>query len=188
MHEELNNFTQNDVWTLVDKPKEHNVIGIKWAFRNKQDKSGMVVRNKAKLVAQGFSQVESLDFGETSAPVARLESIRTLLAFASCFDIKIFQMDVKSAFLNGKISELIFVEQPLSFEDPENPNHVYKLSKAFYGVKQAPRVWYECLRNFILSKGFKIRKIDTTLYTKVLDDELFICQIYVDDIIFGSTN
>ena len=98
MHEEVNNFIRNEVWTLVDRPKEHNVIGTKWVFRDKQDESGMVVRNKARLVAQGFSQVEGLDFGETFAPVARLESIRILLAFASCFDIKLFQMDVKSVF------------------------------------------------------------------------------------------
>ena len=148
----------------------------------------MVVRNKARLVAQEFSQVEGLDFGETFAPVARLESIRILLAFASCFDIKLFQMDVKSAFLNGEISELVFVEQPPGFEDPKNPNYVYKLSKALYGLKQAPRAWYERLRDFLVSKGFKIGKIDSTLFTKVLDDDLFVYQIYVDDIIFGSTN
>ena len=188
MHEELNNFIRNKVWTLVDRPKEHNVIGTRWVFRNKQDEDGLVVRNKARLVAQGFSQVEGLDFGETFAPVARLESIRILLAFASCFDIKLFQMDVKSAFLNGEISELVFVEQPPGFEDPINPDHVYKLSKALYGLKQAPRAWYERLRDFLVSKGFKIGKIDSTLFTKVLNDDFFVCQIYVDDIIFGSTN
>lgn len=97
-------------------------------------------------------------------------------------------MDVKSAFLNGKISELVFVEQQPSFEHPKNPYHVYKLSKALYGLKQAPRAWYEHLRDFLLSKWFKIGKVDTTLFTKVLNDEFFVCQIYVDDIIFGSTN
>lgn len=137
----------------------------------------MVVRNKARLVAQGYSQVEGLDFGKTFAPVAGLESIRILIGFASCFDIKSFQMDVKSAFLNGKISELVFVEQHPSFEDPKNPNHVYKLSKALYGLKQAPRAWYECLRDFLVLKGFKIGKIDSTLFTKVLDDNLFVYQI-----------
>jgi hypothetical protein len=124
MHEELNNFARNKVWTLVERPRDHNVIGTKWVFRNKQDENGLVVRNKARLVAQGFTKVEGLDFGETFAPVARLEAIRILLAFASCFDIKLFQMDVKSAFLNGEIAELIFVEQPSGFEDPKNPNHV----------------------------------------------------------------
>ena len=97
-------------------------------------------------------------------------------------------MDVKSAFLNGRISELVYVEQPPDFEDPKKPNHVYKLSKALYGLKQAPRAWYERLRDFLISKSFKIGKVDTTLFTKSIGKDLFICQIYVDDIIFGSTN
>ena len=188
MHEELNNFTRNQVWDLVERPKNYNVIGTKWVFRNKQNEDGMVVRNKTKLVAQGFTQVEGLDFGETFAPVARLEAIRILLAYACSHNIKLFQMDVKSAFLNGKISELVFVEQPPGFEDPKKPNHVYKLSKALYGLKQAPRAWYERLRDFLISKGFKIGKVDTTLFTKDIGKDLFVCQIYVDDIIFGSTN
>ena len=91
-------------------------------------------------------------------------------------------------FLNGNISELVFVEQPPSFEDPKKPNHVYKLSKALYGLKQAPRAWYERLRDFLISKGFKIDKVDTTLFTKTIGKDLFVCKIYVDDIIFGSTN
>jgi hypothetical protein len=97
-------------------------------------------------------------------------------------------MDVKSAFLNGKISEHVYVEQPPDFEDPTKPDHVYKLSKTLYGLKQAPRAWYERLRDFLLSKGFKIEKVDTTLFTKKIGNDIFICQIYVDDIMFGSTN
>ena len=108
----------------------------------------MVVRNKARLVAPVFTQVEDLNFGETFAPIARLETIRILLAYACSHNIKLFQMDVKSAFLNVKISELVFVEQPPDFEDPKKQNHVYKLSKALYGLKQAPRVWYVKLRDF----------------------------------------
>ena len=188
MHEELNNFTRNQVWTLEERPKGARVIGTKWVFRNKQDDQGKVVRNKARLVAKGFSQVEGLDFGETFAPVARLEAIRILLAYASHHDIKLYQMDVKSAFLNGFINELVYVDQPPGFEDPRYPNHVYRLSKALYGLKQAPRAWYERLRDFLIEKGFTIGKVDTTLFTKKLDGEIFICQVYVDDIIFGSTN
>jgi hypothetical protein len=139
-------------------------------------------------VAQGYTQVEGLDFGETFAPVARLEAIRILLAYACSHNIKLYQMDVKSAFLNGKINELVFVEQPPSFEDSMKPNHVFKLSKALYGLKQAPRAWYERLRDFLTSRGFKIGKVDTTLFTKKIGHDIFICQIYVDDIIFGSTN
>ena len=95
-------------------------------------------------------------------------------------------MDVKSAFLNGKISELVFMEQPPGFEDPKKPNHVYKLSKTLYGLKQAPRAWYERLRDFLISEGFKIGKVDTTLFTKDIGKDLFVCQIYVDNIIFGQ--
>jgi hypothetical protein len=169
MHEELNNFTRNQVWDLVERPKHHNVI-------------------RTRLVAQGYTQVEGLDFGETYAPVARLEAIRILLGYACANNIKLYQMDVKSVFLNGYINELVYVEQPPGFEDEKKPNHVYKLRKALYGLKQAPRAWYERLRDFLLSKGFKMGKIDTTLFTKKLGNDWFVMQIYVDDIIFGSTN
>jgi hypothetical protein len=147
-----------------------------------------VIRNKARLVAKGYSQVEGLDFDETYAPVARLESIRILLAYATYHDFKLYQMDVKSAFLNGPVKEEVYVEQPPGFEDSEYPNHVYKLSKVLYGLKQAPRAWYECLRDFLINNGFKFGKGDPTLFTKTVEKDLFICQIYVDDIIFGSTN
>jgi hypothetical protein len=189
MHEELNNFKRNKVWNLVEKPKDClNVIGTKWIFKNKQDEHGMVVRNKARLVAQGFSQVEGIDFGETYAPVARLESIRILLAYASHHNFKLQQMDVKSAFLNGPLKELVYVKQPPGFEDPHFPNHVYKLDKALYGLKQAPRAWYEHLRELLVDRGFEVGQIDPTLFTKRVKGELFICQLYVDDIIFGSSN
>ena len=117
------------------------------------------------MVAQGYTQVEGLDFGETYAPVARLEAIRILLAYVCPHNIKLYQMDVKSAFLNGYINEEVYVEQPPGFEDDKKPNHVYKLRKALYGLKQAPRAWYERLRDFLLSKGFKMGKVDTTLIT-----------------------
>jgi hypothetical protein len=139
-------------------------------------------------VAKGYSQVEGLDFDETYAPVARLESIRILLAYATYHGFKLYQMDVKSAFLNGPIKEEVYVEQPPGFEDSEYPNHVYKLSKVLYGLKQAPRAWYKCLRDFLITNGFKVDKADPTLFTKTIAKDLFVCQIYVDDIIFGSTN
>jgi hypothetical protein len=116
MHDEINNFKRNNVWELVEKPKDClNVIGTKWIFKNKQDSNGIVVRNKARLVAQGYSQVEGIDFDETFAPVARLESIRILLAYASHHNFKLHQMDVKSAFLNGFIDEEVYVKQPPGF-------------------------------------------------------------------------
>jgi hypothetical protein len=187
MQEELNNFMRNEVWHLVSRPNQ-NVVGTKWVFSNKQDEHGVVTRNKSRLVAKGYSQVKGLDFGETYAPVARLESIRILLAYATYHGFKLYQMDVKSAFLNGPIKEEVYVEQPPGFEDSEYANHVYKLSKALYGLKQAPRAWYECLRDFLITNGFKVGKDNPTLFTKTIAKDLFVCQIYVDDIIFGSTN
>jgi hypothetical protein len=187
MQEELNNFTRNEVWHLVPRPNQ-NVVGTKWVFRNKEVEHGVVTRNKARLVSKGYSQVEGLDFDETYALVARLESIRILLSYATYHDFKLYQMDVKSAFLNRPIKEEVYVEQPPRFEDSEYPNHVYKLSKALYGLKQAPRACYECLRDFLITNGFKVGKADPTLFIKTVEKDLFICQIYIDDIIFGSTN
>ena len=115
------------------------MIGTKWVFRNKQDQDGIEIRNKARLVAQWYTQVEGLDFGETYAPVAKLNAIRIYLAYACAHNIKLYQMDMKSAFLNGYINELVYVEQPPSFEDEKKLNHVYKLRKTLYGLKQAPR-------------------------------------------------
>jgi hypothetical protein len=187
MQKKLNNFMRNEVWPLIERPKK-NVVGTKWVFHNKQDEHGVVIRNKARLVAKGYSQVEGLDFNETFAPVGRLESICLLLAYATHHDFKLYQMDVKSAFLNGPIKEEVYMEQPPGFESEEYPNHLYKLYKALYGLKQAPRGWYECLMNFLIKNDFRIGKADATLFTRKIGKDLFICQIYVDDIIFDSTN
>jgi hypothetical protein len=134
MQEELNNFKRNKVWSLVERPKQ-NVAGIKWVFRNKQDEHRVITRNKARLVAKGYSQVDGLDFEETFAHVAKLGSIHILHAYATHHDFKVYQMDVKSAFLNGPIKEEVYVKQPPGFEDQEYSNHVYKLHKALYGLK-----------------------------------------------------
>ena len=150
LNDELDQFIRNDVWYLVLRPKDKHVIGTKWIFKNKLDENGNIVRNKARLVAQGYSQIEGIDFEETFAPIARLESIRILLAIACALKIKLFQMDVKSAFLNCILSEEVYVEQPKGFEDPKLPNHVYMLKKALYGLKQAPRAWYERLTTYLL--------------------------------------
>ncbi|CAJ2661709.1 unnamed protein product [Trifolium pratense] len=188
MQEELNQFQRNDVWTLVPKPSHKNIIGTKWVFRNKLNEQGEVVRNKARLVAQGYSQQEGIDYTETFAPVARLEAIRLLLSYAVNHGITLYQMDVKSAFLNGFISEEVYVKQPPGFEDVSNPEHVFKLKKSLYGLKQAPRAWYDRLSNFLLEKGFEKGKVDCTLFRKTTKEDILIIQIYVDDIIFGSTN
>jgi hypothetical protein len=187
MQEELNNFKHNEVWSLVEKLKQ-NIVVTKWVFCNKQDEHGVVTRNKAQLMVKGYSQVEGLDFDETFALIARLESIHILLVYATHHGFKLYQMDAKSAFLNDPIKEDVYVEQSLGFESEEHPNHVYKFYKALYGLKQAPRAWYECLRDFLIENGFRIDKADCTLFTRKIGKILFVCQIYVDDIIFGSTN
>jgi hypothetical protein len=138
----LKNFKRNKVWSLVERTKK-NVISTKWVFRNKQDEHGVVTRNKTRLVGKGYSQVEGFNFDKTFAPVARLESIRMLLSYATHHGFKLYQMDIKSAFFNGPIKKEVYVEQPPIFESKEYPNHVYKLYKAFYRLKQAPRAWYE---------------------------------------------
>ena len=161
---------------MVEKPdNNHNVIDTKWVYRNKQDEDGQVVRNKARLVAQGYTQVEGMDYGEIYAPVARLKSIHILLAYANHHDITLYQMDIKSAFLNGEIEVEVYVKQPPGFVNPKKPNHVYKLHKALYGLKQAPRAWYKCLTKFLIEKGFEIGKIDSILFTKRVNGELFVC-------------
>jgi hypothetical protein len=187
MQKELNNFKHNEVWSLVERLKQ-NIVGTKWVFRNKKDEHEVITRNKAWLVAKGYSQVKGLDFDETFALVDRLESIRMLLAYATQHGFKLYQMDVKSTFLNGPIKKEVYVEQPPGFESEGYPNHVYKLYKDLYGLKQAPRAWYECLRDFLIENGFSIGKADSTLFTKKMGKDLFVCQIYIDNIIFGSTN
>jgi len=139
MKDELNQFQRNDVWDLVPKPQYKNIIGTKWVFRNMLNEQGEVVKNKARLVAQGYSQQEGIDYTETFSPVARLEAIKLLLSYAVNHGIILYQMDVKSAFLNGVILEEVFVKQPPGFEDFKYPDHVYKLRKSLYGLKQAPR-------------------------------------------------
>jgi len=172
---------------LVPNNQSKTIIGAKWVFRNKLDENGKVVRNKARLVAQGYNQQEGIDYDETFAPVARLEAIRILLAYAAHKNIKLFQMDVKSAFLNGFLNEEVYVSQPLGSINEEKPNHVFKLTKALYGSKQAPRGWYDRLSTLLIENGFSRGKIDTTLFRKTHNSDLLIVHVYVDDIIFGAT-
>ncbi|GJZ68983.1 retrovirus-related pol polyprotein from transposon TNT 1-94 [Tanacetum coccineum] len=143
--------------------------------------------NNARLVAQGYNQQEGIDLDETYAPVARLEPIRILLAYACAHDFKLYQMDVKSDFLNGFINEEVYVAQPPGFIDFEKPNHVFKLKKALYGLKQAPKAWYDRLKAFLLDYTYTMGLVDHTLFTNKKDSHIIIVQIYVDDIIFGST-
>ncbi|CAL1363606.1 unnamed protein product [Linum trigynum] len=188
MIEELTQFEYLHVWDLVPRPPNVIVIGTKWIFRNKSDELGFIIRNKARLVAQGYLQEEGIDYDETFAPVARIESIRLLCAFASHMGFPLYQMDVKSAFLNGIIQEEVYVSQPPGFVDFEHPDHVYKLNKALYGLKQAPRAWFERLTAFLIENSFTQGGIDKTLFIKQINGKILLVQIYVDDIVFGSTD
>ncbi|GJT45969.1 putative ribonuclease H-like domain-containing protein [Tanacetum coccineum] len=187
MQEELLQFKLQKVWVLVDLPYGKKVIGTKWVFRNKRDERSIVVKNKARLVAQGFRQEEGIDYDEVFAPVARIEAIRLFLAFASYMGFTVYQMDVKSAFLYGTIKEEMYVHQPPGFVDPAHPNKVYKVIKPLYGLHQAPRTWYETLSSFLMENGFRRGTIDKTLFIKKKKSDIMLVQVYVDDIIFGST-
>ena len=189
MQEELIQFERNKVWELVPLPVgQKDPIGTRWVYRNKVDEQGNVVRNKARLVAQGFCQAEGIDFDETFAPVARLEAIRIFLAFAAHHEFKVYQMDVKSAFLNGTLEEEVYVKQPPGFISEKHPHWVYRLDKAVYGLKQAPRAWYDTLTKHLLRNGFVRGTIDSTLFILHDKGNMLLVQIYVDDIIFGSTD
>ncbi|KAJ9535904.1 hypothetical protein OSB04_un000938 [Centaurea solstitialis] len=188
MQEELNQFEALKVWRLVKLPDLKSVIDTKWLFKNKRDANNIIVRNKARLVAKGYRQQEGIDYDETFAPVARLEAIRMFLAYAAYKDFTVFQMDVKTAFLYGHLKEEVYVAQPEGFVDKEHPDYVYVLDKALYGLKQAPRAWYEELSKHLLSKGFKKGSVDSTLFLMKEGEHIVVIQIYVDDIIFGSTS
>ncbi|GJY37050.1 retrovirus-related pol polyprotein from transposon TNT 1-94 [Tanacetum coccineum] len=154
MQDELNQFERLQVWELVPRPEGKNIIALKWLWKNKCDAENIVVRNKTRLVAKGYRQEEGIDFEESFAHVARLEAVRMFIAYAAHKNITIFQMDVKTAFLNGPLKEEVYVSQPEGFIDPEFPDHVYRLKKALYGLKQAPRAWYDKLSSFLIEHGF----------------------------------
>ncbi|KAL4584141.1 hypothetical protein LXL04_008731 [Taraxacum kok-saghyz] len=172
----------------VKKSVNFNSVKTNDSVLNKQEDSEVIVRNKARLVVRGFRQIEGLDYTEVYAPVARLEAIRIFLAYASCMGFTVYQMDVKTAFLYGEVKEEIYVDQPPGFVNSDIPNHVYKLDKALYGLHQAPRAWYVTLTDHLLQHGYTRGTIDQTLFIKRENKDLIIVQIYVDDIIFGSTS
>nr|GEU85137.1 retrovirus-related Pol polyprotein from transposon TNT 1-94 [Tanacetum cinerariifolium] len=210
MQEEMQQFKFQNVWVLVDLPPGKYAIGTKWILKKKRDARGIVVHNKARLVAQGHRQEEGIDYDEVFAPVARIEAIRLFLAFASYIRFMVYQMDVKSAFLYGKIEEEVYVTQPKGFVDPQQPKKVYKVVKALHGLHQAPRAWLvpffsknSCTsRHSTREKAFLCRfisrkrssrdsytrgTIDKTLFLKKNNHDIILVQVYVDDIIFGST-
>nr|GEV86542.1 retrovirus-related Pol polyprotein from transposon TNT 1-94 [Tanacetum cinerariifolium] len=177
------NKSKENVWTLVDCPKGVRPIGTKWVLKNKKDEKEIVIKNKARLVAQGHTQEEGIDYDEEFTPVARIEAIRLFLAYASFMGFTVYQMDVKSVVLYGTIDEEVYVMQPPGFQDPEYPARVYKVEKAMYGLHQAPRAWYGTLSKYLLTNGFQ----------RVLqkEDGIFLSQDkYVGDILkkFGYTD
>ncbi|GJS08071.1 retrovirus-related pol polyprotein from transposon TNT 1-94 [Tanacetum coccineum] len=188
MQEEIHEFERLQVWELVPCPDKVLLIKLKWIYKVKTDEFGGVLKNKARLVAQGFRQEEGIDFEESFAPVARIEAIRIFVANVAHKNMTIYQMDVKTAFLNGELKEEVYVSQPEGFVDQDNPSHVYKLKKALYGLKQAPRAWYDMLSSFLISQHFSKGAVDPTLFTRQAGNDLLLVQIYVDDIIFASTN
>ncbi|GJZ55736.1 retrovirus-related pol polyprotein from transposon TNT 1-94 [Tanacetum coccineum] len=154
MQEELHQFDRLQVWELVDKPFGKNKIKLKWLWKNKKDEDQTVIRNKARLVAKGYAQEEGIDLEESFSLVARLEAVQIFVAYVAHKYFPIYQMDVKTTFLNGPLKEEVYVIQPDGFVDPDHLEKVYRLRKALYGLKQALRARYDELSNFLISKGF----------------------------------
>ncbi|GKE23588.1 retrovirus-related pol polyprotein from transposon TNT 1-94, partial [Tanacetum coccineum] len=176
-----------EVWELVPRPDKVMVITLKWIYKVKLDELGGILKNKARLVAHGYRQEEGIDFEESFASFARLEAIRIFLVFSAHMNMVVYQMDIKTAFLNGNLQEEVYVSQPDGFVDPDNPNHVYKLKKALYGLKQAPRAWYDMLSSFLISQDFSKGSVDPTLFICKEGKELLLVQVYVDGIIFAAS-
>nr|GEV18464.1 retrovirus-related Pol polyprotein from transposon TNT 1-94 [Tanacetum cinerariifolium] len=188
MQKELLQFKRLDVWMLVTAPDNISPLTLKWIFKNKNDKENTVIQNKSRLVVRGYRQEEGIDFEESFTPVARMEAIRIFLAYAAHKSFTVFQMDVKTAFLHGTLKEDVYVCQPEGFIDADHPIHVFKLKKALYGLKQAPRAWYDKLSLFLLQNHFFKGTIGPTLFIRRFNNEILVVQVYVDDIIFGSTH
>ncbi|GJS93337.1 retrovirus-related pol polyprotein from transposon TNT 1-94 [Tanacetum coccineum] len=188
MQDEIYEFDRLQVWELVPQLYCVMIIALKWIYKVKLDEYGDVLKNKAKLVAKGYRQEEGIDFEESFALVARIEAIRIFIANATSKNMTIYQIDVKTGFLNGEWQEEVYVSQPKGFVDPDHPTHVYRLKKAFYGLKQAPRAWYDTLSRFLLDIKFSKGAGDPTLFTRKTGKHILLVQIYVDDIIFASTD
>jgi hypothetical protein len=173
MDEELDQIEKNDTWELVPRPKDKNVIDTKWVYMNKLNEYGQVTRNKAILVCKLYAHVEGVDIEETFAPVARMEANQLILVYACSKNIKVCQMDIKSAFLNGELEEEFYIEQPEGFQLSKNAYYGWKLKKALYGLKQAPRAWYSRLDKYLQQVGFRKGSATNNLYIKVSQGNIF---------------
>jgi hypothetical protein len=189
MKEELTSIEENGTWRLCELPNGHRPIGLKWVFKLKRNPSGEIVKHKARLVAKGYVQRKGKDFEEAFAPVARLESVRLLIAMAAQYAWKIHQMDVKSAFLNGDLTEEVYVSQPPGYEVDGQASKVYKLKKALYGLRQAPRAWNSKLDKTLSDLAFERCPSEAGLYRKKVKDSILIVGVYVDDLVItGADN
>nr|KYP69003.1 Retrovirus-related Pol polyprotein from transposon TNT 1-94 [Cajanus cajan] len=166
MEEEIKMIEKNNTWELVDYPHGKDIIGVKWVYKTKLNPDGTIQKHKARLIAKGYSQQPRVDYNETFAPVARLDTIRALIALAAQKGWNIYQLDVKSAFLNGVLEEEIYVEQPPGFVMKGHEGKVLRLKKASYGLKQAPRTWYSKIDQYFTDHGFMRSKSEPTLYIK----------------------
>ncbi|CAL5325451.1 unnamed protein product [Camellia sinensis] len=189
IEDEIHVIEKNKTWELVEKPKEKEIIGVKLIFKTKFNPDGSIQKNKARLVAKGYSQQPGIDFQETFAPVARLDTIRAIIALVAQKGWFLHQLDVKSAFLNGKLEEEVYVDQPQGFVVKGKEDKVYKLKKALYGLKQAPRAWYSEIDAYFNEKGFQRSKSEPTLYIKRQGTTgILIVSLYVDDLVFTGSD
>ena len=182
MTEEYELILKNDVWDIVPRLEGKSIVTSKWIFKIKHATDESVEKYKARFVARGFSQREGVDYDETFAPVAQFTSIRTIIVLAATMGWKLYQMDVKTTFLNGEIEEEVYIEQPERFEVHGKETHVCRLKKALYGLKQAPRAWYGQIDGFLMKLGFTKSDADSNLYYKVVEADTLILVLYMDDL------
>ena len=183
MEDEFASLQINQTWELVPRPTEHNVIGCRWVYKVKRGEDGSISRFKARLVAQGYSQTQGVDYEEVFSPVAHKTTIRTLLSYANSYNFEIHQMDVKTAFLNGVLDCDLYMEQPEGYIDSDRPDYVCKLNKGLYGLKQAARCWNERLDEYLKGSGYIKSSADSCMYIKIRKNKIVIMAVYVDDII-----
>ena len=188
MEEELNMSDKNNTWNLVDPPKGKDIINLKWVYKTKYNEDGSIQKHKAKLVAKGYSQQPGVDFNETFAPVARIETIQLVLAIAAQLELNVYQMDVKSAFLNGELKEEVYVEQPRGYEVKDKKEKVHRLNKALYGLKQAPQAWNSKIDSYFQNSGFQKSPHEPALYFMKNEADFIIVCLYVDDLIYFGSN
>jgi hypothetical protein len=181
--EEIKSIEENKTWSLVDLPAGHKPIGVKWVFKVKRDEHGNIVKHKARLVAKGYVQQRGIDFDKVFAPMARMESVRLLVALAACESWEVHHMDVKSAFLNGELREEVYVTQPAGFVVEGMQHKVLRLKKALYGLRQAPRAWNAKLNDSLLSLGFQKSAAELGVYTRGTGKDRLILGVYVDDLV-----